>query len=172
MVVEESQGLVLRLHDGVDLAVVVQVADGQAAAEVQGFERLADSRRGVASSARRGAPSSNWVGIRQGKTGRWSLTCPLAEMRSSQPSLLASRKAMPKPRRRRVGAARPIIAVSSANKSAAKVPEERGGLAVIVGDRQVGRAVAVEIAAGHAHPRLERAARVGGGAGETAVSSK
>ena len=38
VVVKECQGLVLRLHDGIDLAVVVQVADGEAAAEVQGFD--------------------------------------------------------------------------------------------------------------------------------------
>ena len=74
---------------------------------------------------------------------------------------------MPKPSRNRLGPARPTAAVWSANMPAAQVAEERRRLAVEVGDEQVGPAVAVEVADGRPHARLERARGVAGDAAST-----
>ena len=154
LVVEVDQRLVLRDDERVEPAVVIEVADGQAAAEVQRAGtggRPAPRRRSAGRpGCRAGAAAASSRGTAAGRRGRarWRV------IRSSQPSLLASKKATPKPSSGRLGAVRPIVGGVVGEEAAAQVAVEGRRLAEVVGHGQVGQAVAVEVAAGDPHPGL------------------
>ncbi len=82
-------------------------------------------------------------------------------MRSSQPSQLASRNATPKPSRCRLGAASPTAVVWSAKSPCPRLWKSEVELTVKIRNGQVEAAVAVEITAGHTHPRLVASTGVG-----------
>ena len=80
----------------------------------------------------------------------------------------ASKRAIPKPKIETAGGGQPDRGGLVAEYGGAEVAEERRGLAVEIGDEQVGEQVAVEVSAGCPHPRLEGTFGV---AGDTAGCS-
>ena len=154
-IVEIDQRLVLRHDDGVEPPVVVEVADRQAAPEVERPERVRRrSETSIKPSA--GAAFKSCNGIVQGNCGRGSSTWPLAESTSSH------RHCWRRERRFRTRAggesARPVDRAGVVGEEAlAEIAIKGGRLAEEVGHGQVDAAVAVEVAAGDPHAGLEAA---------------
>ncbi len=138
LVVEVDQGLVLRDDDDVGPAIVVEVADGQAAAEVQRLERGCPRVFEASVSRPPGLPSRSCKGMVQGNRGRSSRTCPLAVIRSSQPSLLASKNAAPNPSSGTAGRRQADRGGVIGEEAAAEVAVERRRLAEVVRHGEVG----------------------------------
>ena len=93
------------------------------------------------------------------------MTWPLVIMTSSRPSIgdvgHGDAEAQQVARRQPDAGGRAAVG----EEALAQVVVERGSLAVEVGDHQVGPAVAVQVAAGHAHSRLVSALSTAGHAG-------
>ena len=94
-----ASGLVLWKDHQVDPAIIVQVARGQAASQKRDLEGRAGAIGHVDHFAPAAVPAKSCAGICCGTSVRLSSTWPLAVTRSSRPSLLKSRKAIPNPSR-------------------------------------------------------------------------
>ena len=123
---------------------------GRGPGEAARTERRPEPRRpsGVLPPARELGPASSR------ETRPAVVTCPLAVIRSSQPSLFASRNATPKPSKYGWDGQSDRCCLVC-EQPLTQVVEKRGRLAVKVGDRQVGKPVAVQVAASDAHASLE-----------------
>ena len=95
-IVQVDERFILIEHQGVELPIVIEVADGQSPAQVLLCKRPS-GRSETSVKLPPGLPTSSCRGIVQGIRGLASRTWPLVESRSSQPSLLTSGKATPKP---------------------------------------------------------------------------
>ena len=163
-VAEEDRRLILADDDGVDQAVVIEISRGEAAAQV---ERLERSPRAGEASVSRPAGRAHEQLDRHLPGKRRPVVADVAVGRDQvEPAVVVcveerDAEAQQVPAGRGQSDRGGLVG----EDAPAQVAEQRGGLAVVVGDGQVGAAVAVEVAAGDAHPRLETSARIGRRAG-------